>query len=122
MGQGIIFSFVGTAIILTASFFVLVTARKIDAPWLKVFGYGVAGLLWICAALVLGRALKGVGCSNCSTMDRPGYHMTGGRVVCPKMHGMRGADPAMKAEDPRAMPMMQDAPLAPAPHEAEEGK
>ncbi|MGD0337039.1 MAG: hypothetical protein ABSB18_08105 [Candidatus Omnitrophota bacterium] len=44
---------VSVTMFLTASFFVLFAARKTDAQGLKTFGYIVAVLLWISAALSL---------------------------------------------------------------------
>jgi len=41
-----------TTILLTISFFVLVTVRKTDSKNLKVFGYIIAVLLWISVAFV----------------------------------------------------------------------
>jgi uncharacterized membrane protein len=39
-------------LLLTASFFVLFTLRKIEAQGLKIFGYVITALLWIAALLV----------------------------------------------------------------------
>jgi hypothetical protein len=41
-----------TTILLTISFFVLFTIRKIDSKNLKFFGYMIVVLLWISAAFV----------------------------------------------------------------------
>ena len=49
---------VTVAMFLTASFFVLFAARKSDAQGLKTFGYVVAVLLWISAALSLSTAIS----------------------------------------------------------------
>ena len=46
-----------TTLLLTVSFFVLFTMRKLDAPGLKIFGYVLAVLLWIAAAIVFSAGL-----------------------------------------------------------------
>ena len=48
-----LFAIIPTAVLLTISFFVLFTLRKIETEGLKAFGYCLAVLLWIAAALVL---------------------------------------------------------------------
>jgi low temperature requirement protein LtrA len=50
-----IFSIVHAVVLLTVSFFVLLAARKADLQNLKTFGYAIAVLLWVSAALVLGK-------------------------------------------------------------------
>jgi hypothetical protein len=51
---------VPVAALLTASFFVLFTLRKIEEKGLKNFGYLVVGLLWLAALVVfLGAVYKG---------------------------------------------------------------
>lgn len=54
---GGLFLLVPATMLLAASFFVLVVVRKQDAQGLKTFGYAVAVLLWICAALLLAKGL-----------------------------------------------------------------
>lgn len=51
--------------LLVVSFFVLITARKIDSRGIKAFGYVVTCLLWICAAFILF-----VGPSMCPMKNR----------------------------------------------------
>ncbi|MFA5410778.1 MAG: hypothetical protein WC321_02840 [Candidatus Omnitrophota bacterium] len=41
------------ALLLTVSFFVLFTLRKVESRGLKVFGYVVAAFLWLAALLVV---------------------------------------------------------------------
>ena len=48
-----LFAIIPATVLLTISFFVLFTLRKIEAPGLKAFGYVIAALLWLCALLVL---------------------------------------------------------------------
>jgi len=47
-----LFALVPVAVLLTISFFVLLVLRKIEDSGLRIFGYVVATLLWIAAALV----------------------------------------------------------------------
>ena len=54
---GIVFSFIHTVVLLTVSFFVLLAARKVDSQSLKTFGYVIAILLWVAAALALGKGI-----------------------------------------------------------------
>jgi len=57
MMHGALFSLVHAVILLAVSYFVLLTARKTDSQNLKVFGYCIAVLLWVGAALVLGKGI-----------------------------------------------------------------
>ena len=43
---------------LAVSFFILLAARKSDSQNIKTFGYVVAVLLWVAAALVFGRGIS----------------------------------------------------------------
>lgn len=49
-----------TTVFLTVSFFVLFTARKTETKCLKIFGYVIAVLLWISAALVLSGGIYSI--------------------------------------------------------------
>ena len=49
-----VFAIVPTTILLTISFFVLFVLRKVEQQGLKAFGYVIAALLWIAAALIFG--------------------------------------------------------------------
>lgn len=57
--HSVVFAFGHAAIFLTVSFFVLLVSRKADSQNLKTFGYAIAVLLWIAAALVFGKGLAG---------------------------------------------------------------
>ena len=45
------------AVLLTVSFFVLVTLRKIEEKGLKAFGYVVVAFLWLAALIVFSGAI-----------------------------------------------------------------
>ena len=51
------FSMVPATMMITVSFFVLFAVSKADQKQLKAFGWVVAGLLWLCALLVLTSGL-----------------------------------------------------------------
>lgn len=57
-----------TAILLTISFFVLFAVRKTDSKNLKSFGYAIAVLLWISAALVFFGGLYVSTTTSCPLM------------------------------------------------------
>lgn len=59
MVHGAIFSLVHAVVLLAVSYFILLTARKSDSQNLKVFGYCIAVLLWVGAALILGKGISG---------------------------------------------------------------
>jgi hypothetical protein len=52
-----LFSVIPTALLLALSFFVLFTNRKVENEGLKTFGYVIAVLLWIAAALVFSAGI-----------------------------------------------------------------
>lgn len=81
-----VFTVVPAAMLLTVSFFVLFTVRKIEAGVLKVFGYVIAVFLWGAAALVLASGIA----DSCS-MFCPMGRMMKGRMH--KMMGTKGAQP-----------------------------
>ncbi len=58
MMHGGVFSLVHAVVLLAISFFILLAARKSDSQNIKTFGYVIAVLLWISAALVLGRGIS----------------------------------------------------------------
>ena len=58
MMQGVVCSLVHAVVLLAVSFFILLAARKADAQNIKTFGYVIAVLLWVAAALVLGRGIS----------------------------------------------------------------
>ena len=47
-----LFTIIPATLLLTISFFVLFTLRKIETQGLKAFGYVIAALLWVATALV----------------------------------------------------------------------
>ena len=51
-------SFIFTVLLLALSFFVLFVVRKTEAGGLKTFGYIIAILLWICAAIVFSAVIS----------------------------------------------------------------
>jgi hypothetical protein len=55
------------AALLTASFFVLFTLRKIEEKWLKGFGYVVLVFLWLAALVVFTGAIYNFGRANAVT-------------------------------------------------------
>ena len=55
--QGVVFSLVHAVLLLVISFFVLLSARKSDSRNIKIFGYVIVALLWVAAALILGKGL-----------------------------------------------------------------
>ena len=58
MTEGGVFSLVHAVVLLVVSFFVLLAARKSDSQNIKTFGYVIAALLWVSAALVLGKGIS----------------------------------------------------------------
>lgn len=81
MKVGGLFAIIPATVLLTLSFFVLLSLRNLRKGELKTFGYSVAVLLWISAALVFGAGV---------------YKMAVGRPmgICPKMKmGMHGQMP-----------------------------
>ena len=49
-----VLSFIPATMFVTISFFVLFVLRKVEQQGLKAFGYVIAVLLWIAAALIFG--------------------------------------------------------------------
>ncbi len=58
MMHGGVFSLVHAVLLLAVSFFVLLAARKSDSQNIKTFGYVIAVLLQVAAALVLGKGIS----------------------------------------------------------------
>jgi len=58
MMHGVVFSLVHAVVLLALSFFILLAARKSDSQNIKTFGYVIAVLLWVAAALVLGKGIS----------------------------------------------------------------
>lgn len=65
-----LFSIIPTALLLTISFFVLVTLNKVNLKNLRAFGIAIVILLWISAALLLS-----VGIYTVITGQHPIMHM-----------------------------------------------
>ena len=57
MMHGLVFSLVHAVVLLAVSFFILLAARKSDSQNIKTFGYVIAVLLWVSAALVFGKGI-----------------------------------------------------------------
>jgi len=88
-----LFAIIPTAIFLTISFFVLLAASKVEVKGLKVFGYSIAVLLWISAALALTMGISG----NCPMMKcmKQGM-MDSGRPMHRNMQGMQNMQDMQK--------------------------
>lgn len=118
--HGVEFFVVHAVIILTASFFVLVVVQKLEGQWLKVFGYVVAALLWLSAAIVFGG-----GFAQGPVGDRPGFQgpcpmkgmQMGRHDMRPPM--MQGSERMMR---PQVMPESKDQPMPLLDGEPNEGE
>ena len=53
-----LFSLIPATIFLTLSFFVILVNRKLDSKPLKVFGFTIITLLWLCATLFLATGIR----------------------------------------------------------------
>ncbi len=86
------------ALLLTVSFFVLVTLRKIEEKALKVFGYVVVGFLWLAALVVFSSAV---------------YKMAQGPAVMKGMmqKKMKCMSQMMQKDNPTGMMMPEKGPL-----------
>jgi hypothetical protein len=96
-----------TAVLLTASFFVLFAAEKVAARGLKMFGKAVAALLIIIAALVFSKGVYTVVTGECPMMKMA-------QEMCPMMgakeKGMRRpemSDKMRRMHDKAGRPMRQ---------------
>jgi hypothetical protein len=112
-----------TVILLTVSFFVLVTVNKVEDKALKIFGWVVSVLLWVVAALIFSTVLsltsQGSPCGNYANsglcqLNRapdwrsdPHHSMMGGmmggsdkQMKCPGMQGMKNMPGTMPAAEP----------------------
>ena len=88
-----LFAIIPTALLLTVSFFVLFTIRKIELQSLKAFGYVVAALLWVAALLVFSAGVYII-----ATVRHP--------IVCP-MQQMMGEQMRGMMKGGQMPPMMQ---------------
>lgn len=99
-------SFIFTVLLLTVSFFVLFVARKTEMQGLKVFGYVIAVLLWVCAAVVFLAVIS-------LSLAGRGLHM-------PMMRQMQSQKPPMMQG--QAPGMMQEGPMKMESQGGEPGK
>lgn len=91
MMQGVVFSFVHAVVLLAVSFFILLAARKSDSQNIKTFGYVLAVLLWVSAALIFGKGIS---------ERHPMFHrmnMMGEKMgkLMPHCEGLQQAGPTM---------------------------
>ncbi len=91
-----LFAIAPTAIFLVISFFVLLSANKAEAKGLKVFGYCIAVLLWISAALFFSTGILG----NCPMMKCMKPAAMGGMIH----QGMQGGPGMMHQGMQATMP------------------
>ncbi|MDD2679340.1 MAG: hypothetical protein PHO03_00860 [Candidatus Omnitrophica bacterium] len=86
------FSLIPVTVLLTVSFFVLVTLQKVVSAKLKLFGVAVAVLLWLSALLILSSGIYAAGT---------------GRLFlrCPMMDMMKAKCTMMNREQAPGMPM-----------------
>ena len=106
--HGITFSFVQAVVVLAISFFVLSFSIKQEVRWLKTFGFTVAVLLWVSAALVFGKGVSGHAWNGREHSFHPGQKMW---AHCPFMkHGMPGGTnaPDELMSDPDDNAVLQD--------------
>jgi len=85
MKCGGLFAVIPVTLLLTVSFFVLMAIKRAETERLKIFGYVIAALLWVSAALVSCSALSaltGIECPVMKSMMK--CHMRGG----PQCHSM----------------------------------
>ena len=82
-----LFAIVPMTLILTVSFFVLFALRKIETGALRVFGYSLAVLLWIIAAMVFVVGYDAQGLQRLSVSQM----MTGCPMTQMMQRGMQGS-------------------------------
>lgn len=82
-------AFIFTVLLLAVSFFVLFVISKVQVRRLKVFGYIITVLLWICAAIVFSTVIS-------VTLAKRNLNM-------PMMRKMRSQKQSMMQENPPAM-------------------
>lgn len=73
-------------LLLAVSFFVLAVLRKIEAQGLKAFGYVVAVLLWIAAALIFSSGLYMAATGRACPMMKMMEHDQVQTPMMPEMH------------------------------------
>lgn len=84
-----LFALIPATVLLTISFFVLVTIQKIEKVGLKAFGYVVTSLLWVAALLVFSTGIYTLSTGRCIMQGRM-HEMRQG-----KMGLMSGSMPMM---------------------------
>jgi hypothetical protein len=102
---------------LTVSFFVLFAVKKVEEKGLRAFGWAVAVLLWVVAALVFSAGIFALttGCGPCGKM-MPCGPMSAMRGHEMMMHGgpWAGMPGGPEADEKEAAPAAQPAVKAPA--------
>ena len=95
-----LFAIVPATLLLTLSFFVLFAIRKLDTQGLKAFGYVVAALLWLAAALAFSTGIYTMATGRHPMMSMMEQMKCGkqGMMGSP-MHGMMGSQmPGMQPQ------------------------
>jgi hypothetical protein len=100
-----LFAIVPATALLTISFFVLCILRKLEAGSLKIFGYVIAALLWLGAALFLSAGTYSILTGRSSACMMMEQMMKG------KMHGMMGSGAMMKGQSSQMPQGALDEPL-----------
>jgi len=101
-----ILAIIPATVLLTFSFFVLFTIRKMEKGNLKVFGKIIVALLWVCAALILLTGIFSKSAGRCPMGKMPMHKMMKGDRGYPMMKG--GMDyKAMKDRMPGQPDMAQ---------------
>jgi hypothetical protein len=95
------FSLIPTTMALTLSFFVLVVLRKIEERTLKVFGYVIAALLWLCALLLFSSGIYFAAKGKCPMICGIHRAMMGSGMMSGMMHS--------KQDKPQHPPMHKGA-------------
>ncbi|MFA4889608.1 MAG: hypothetical protein WC628_08575 [Candidatus Omnitrophota bacterium] len=63
-----LFALIPATVLLTISFFVLFSLRKLEIQGLKAFGYVLAALLWVSAILVFSSGIYTLSTGRCPMM------------------------------------------------------
>lgn len=93
-----LFALIPATLLLAVSFFVLLSLRKVEQEGFRLFGYSIAVLLWLGAALIFS-----AGAYTVSTGRHPMLGMMQEMAKC-KMQGMMSMPGLMKAERQKMMP------------------
>jgi len=65
-----LYAVIPATVLLTVSFFVLVSIRKLEGQALRAFGYVVAALLWISVTLMLATGMYTLSTGKCLMMNK----------------------------------------------------